>query len=344
VHRRIVAAVTVSPIRTRPRVVLTDPIVPSAQAELDEFADAMVCGVADLGALRMALRSAQALIIRSFLPDDIFEDAPTLLAAVRHGAGPDMLPLGRASELGIAVATVPGVNGNAVAELAVGQMLQLARGAAVQERRLRERGWAAARELALQQSELGGRTVGIIGLGSIGRRLAEICRFGLRMRVLGFRRGDSAPPPIELRPLDALIAESDFVVLACPLTPETRGLLSAERIALMKPTACVVNVARGPVLDQDALIAALHSGRIAGAALDVFEPEPLPSDSPVLAAPNLLATPHMAGITREAAGKIAHGAVSAVRRILAGERPDSLVNPQAWPAVLERRGSWLADA
>lgn len=317
----------------------------AALADLQRFADVMLCPPAEGERLRRAMAGAQAIIIRSFLPDDIFDEAPTLIAAVRHGTGPDMLPLDRATALGIAVATVPGVNANAVAEFAVAQMLQLARGIGGQERTLRERGWAASRALPIEGTELAGKTLGIVGFGSIGVRLAEMCHFGFRMPILSVRRSSAATPDhVRACSLPELVRESDFIVVACPLTPQTTGLLSRELLALAKPGAFVVNVARGPVVDEGALLDALHSGTIAGAALDVFDREPLPDDSPVLRAPNLLATPHAAGATREASAKVAAGAVDETRRILSGQKPASFINPLCWDRTLARRARWIAGA
>ena len=128
--------------------------------------------------------------------------------------------------------------------------------------------------------------------------------------------------------LDALMAESDIVVICCPLTPETRGMIDAARIGLMKPTAVLVNVARGPIIDDEALIAALREGRIGGAALDVFATQPLPPEHPYFGFDNVIVTPHMAGITEESMMRMGVGAAEETVRILAGELPVNFCNPE----------------
>ncbi len=186
--------------------------------------------------------------------------------------------------------------------------------------KLRANGWRDARVLADASQELFGKTIGIIGLGSIGTRLAEICHHGFGMKVLGHqRRLDAVPAFVQRQPLDELLTASDFVVLACPLTEETRHLIDARRLALMKSTAVLVNVARGAVVDEAALVEALRQHRIAGAALDVFAQQPLAPDHPFMQLHNVLLTPHLAGLTVESMKRMSDGAADEVLRLLAGQ-------------------------
>jgi D-3-phosphoglycerate dehydrogenase len=201
-------------------------------------------------------------------------------------------------------------------------------------------GWDTARGRTDQGTELHGRTLGIVGLGTIGARLSAICGPGLGMRVLGHRRDRTRMPEgVAYAELPDLFAASDFIVLACPLTPETRGLVSDALLARMRPGAWLLNVARGPVVDEAALLRALREGRIGGAALDVFDTQPLAADHPFRALPDVILTPHAAGLTGEAMLTMSTVAAEEVVRILAGQRPRNLINPEAWPAARARRAA-----
>jgi D-3-phosphoglycerate dehydrogenase / 2-oxoglutarate reductase len=241
---------------------------------------------------------------------------------------------------GVLVANVPGVNANAVAEHVLRSLLQLARFSAPMARQLQARsaGWGKARALADASFELHGRTLGLVGYGHVGRAIARLCATGLSMRVLAHTRSPlgSDEPHAQRMPLTELLAQSDFVVLACPLTEATRGLIGVTELALMKPGAFLVNVARGPVVQEAALIDALQSGRLAGAALDVFDTIPLRDDHPYWALENVLITPHVAGITDDSMRAMGQGAVLAVLHLLRGEVPPNCINPQAVPAFLAR--------
>jgi D-3-phosphoglycerate dehydrogenase len=173
-------------------------------------------------------------------------------------------------------------------------------------------------------------TLGIVGVGAIGTRLARICRNGFGMRVLGTqRRLDRLPPEAEARPFDDLLARSDFVVVTCPLTPQTRHLFNRQKLALMQPAAWLINVGRGPVVEEAALVAALQERRIAGAMLDVYEHYRLAPGHPLLALDNVILTPHLAGMTRESRARMSVAAAEDMVRMLAGEPPRNFVNPQA---------------
>jgi len=321
-------------------VALTDPIHPAGEAVLSDAGhEVELPGAGGLDAL---LARAAAVVVRRNLPPDLCARAPRLLAAVRQGVGVDMIPVAHCTEHGVLVANVPGANADAVAEYVVAQMLAVARGAGAMDRAMRAEGWAPARARADAGFELRGKTLGIVGVGAIGARLAEIASLGFRMRVIGFRRDRGAMPPgVEWAPLDDVFAQADFVALACPLTEETRGLANAARLARMKRGAWIINVARGPVIEEAALLDALRAGRI-GAALDVFNAQPLAPDHPLLSLPNVRLTPHVAGLSQEAVVRMSTGAAEEVVRILRGERPRNFINPEAWDASRLRREKLVA--
>jgi len=198
---------------------------------------------------------------------------------------------------------------------------------------LRAAGWAASRALADGSTELAGKTLGIVGVGAIGSRIAAIAHHGYGMRVLGHqRRLETLPAHVEGLPLDALLRASDYVVLCCPLTETTRHLLDARSLARMKRGAFLVNVSRGALVDEAALVEALAGRRLGGAALDVFDEQPLRPDHPLLALDNVLLTPHAAGLTEESMARMSRGAAEEVLRLLSGERPLNVVNPEVWSA------------
>jgi D-3-phosphoglycerate dehydrogenase len=281
--------------------------------------------------------NADVLVVRTQLPADLFERPHHLLGIVRHGTGLDMIPVAAATAQNVPVANVPGVNAETVAEYVVGSFLTLARQLNLMDRDLRAAGWNESRRRSDASIELYGKTVGVIGLGSIGARVAEICHQAFRMRVLGHqRRLDALPGFVIGADVDTICRESDFIAVCCPLTPETRGLIDARRIALMKSGAFIANAARGPIIDEMALADALHERSIGGAAIDVFAEQPLRRDHPFLGLDNILLTPHAAGLTQESARRMSEGAATQVLQLIAGERPAFLVNPEIWEKHLER--------
>jgi D-3-phosphoglycerate dehydrogenase len=318
------------------RVLLTDPIDPSGVELLHaRGAEVVLAPEGSAETIRRLASEADGVIVRSKLPDDIFEAAPRVRAVTIHGTGTDLVPLASANAHGVPVANLPGVNAQSVAEFCVMAMLMLARNITAIASAIRTQPWDAARALSVQSREIAGLTAGIVGVGEIGLRVARICRNGFGMTVLGNqRRLDRLPPEAQPASLEELLAQSDFVVLACPLTPDTHHLLNAERLGLMKRGAWLINVGRGAVVEETALIDALHAKRIAGAMLDVYEHYRIAPGHPLFALDNVVLTPHLAGSTRESRARSSVRAAEETLRMLAGERPLNLVNAEAWEARL----------
>jgi D-3-phosphoglycerate dehydrogenase / 2-oxoglutarate reductase len=314
------------------RVLLADPIDASGVELLrSRGAEVVLAPEGSPDTIRRLARESDGVIIRSKLPDDIFEVAPRLRAVTIHGTGTDLVPLAAANAKGVLVANLPGENAQSVAEYCVMAMLMLARNVAAITTAMRSQPWDEARRLAMPAREIAGLTVGIVGVGEIGKRVAKICRLGFGMRVLGNqRRLDRLPAEAQGVDLDELVAQSDFVVIACPLTPETKHLFNAARLGAMKREAWLINAGRGPVVDETALVDALHEKRIAGAMLDVYEHYRIEPGHPLFALNNVILTPHLAGSTRESRARAAVRAADEMLRMLAGEKPRNFVNPEAW--------------
>jgi D-3-phosphoglycerate dehydrogenase len=324
---------------TKPRVLLTSPIHPDLQPLLEQHCDVVIAPDTSAATLARMVAEADGLVVRAQLPPTIFDNAPRLRAVVRHGVGLDMIPVEAATAKGIPVANLPGSNTQAVVEYCVAAMLHLRRGLARMDRDLRADGWSRARPLADGTTELGQSVCGIVGVGAIGTRLAAAAS-GLGMRVIGLtRRPESLPAGVEAADKQTLFREADVVVLCCPLNEQTRGLVDAETLASMKPNALVINVSRGPVIDTAALVAALRAGRLGGAALDVHDKQPLTGQEPVFDAPNLLLTPHVAGITDTSMRAMSEGAIATLLALLRGEHPANVVNPQVFSQTAAQAGA-----
>lgn len=257
----------------------------------------------------------------------LMEAAPRLKVVGRHGIGVDNIDIQAATDLGIWIVNTPDAPTEPVAEHFVMMALMLAKKFWTSARVLRTGAWNT--RMDHPGMELVGRTVGIAGFGRIGRRIAQICGSSFSCRIL--YSDVIACPELEASlgarrvSLDVLMAESDFVSLNVPLIPETRHLIGAREIALMKPTAYLLNLCRGPVWDENALLEALQAGRIAGAATDVFEEEPSSPDHPLLKLENFIATPHNASATEEALERMSLVAEDIVA-VLEGRQPQWPVN------------------
>lgn len=244
--------------------------------------------------------------------DGAFLDAaPSVKAVANLAVGTDNIDLDAAAERGIPVGNTPGVLTDSTADIAFALLLAVARRLSEGEREVREGRWAPWHPSHMLGGDLADTTLGIIGWGRIGQAMARRGE-GFGMRIVHSSRSSGIP-------LDELLEQSDHVSLHTPLTPETRHLMGAPQFARMKPTAYFINTSRGGTVDQEALRAALVDGQIAGAGLDVTEPEPLAADDPLLSAPNLLVVPHVGSATVRTRSRMADLAVDNLLAALAGD-------------------------
>ncbi|MGU3451994.1 NAD(P)-dependent oxidoreductase [Methylobacterium fujisawaense] len=255
-----------------------------------------------------------AVIDHTALPREVARACGGLRHVVFLGTGARsyMDPEALAAECGITVHTIKGYGDTAVAECAFALMWAAARGLPEMDRAMRAGTW-----LRREAVQLTGKTVGLVGFGGIAAEMARLCR-GIGMRVLAWNRTPKAHPDVTFVPLERLLAESDVVSLHLLLTDETRGFLSAARIAAMKPGVLLINTARGALIDEAALVEALRSGRVAQAGLDVFTVEPLPADHPLVSLPTVTLSAHSAFRTPEAGDNLIGAALDHCRRIAAG--------------------------
>jgi len=275
-----------------------------------------------------ALQGAGAILLRSgYITASLLDRLPDLKVIAVHGAGVDPVDVAACTERGVLVTNTPGANADAVTEITFGLMLALLRRIPEAAHKAKaEKAWDSARHTG---GELKGRVLGLIGLGQIGQRVARIAdAFGM-----GVIAHDPALSEEEItrrgaEPMsfDGVLASADILSLHAPAIPATRHMINADAIAKMKPSAMIVNCARGSLIDEAALSQALVEGRLGGAALDVLEGEPPDPNSPIYGAPNLIVTPHMAGSTEECLRTIAGTAGTDMVRVLSGQPPLHPVN------------------
>lgn len=321
---------------TNPRVLITSRFLQTAGAELDAFL--RKAGLEPLfkpcnkeEEMMAALQGTDAIICSSDpLSARVIESADRLKVISRTGVGYNTVDVAAATAKGIPVCILPGANRHAVAEFAFTLMLAYARKLLLNLAEVDKGGFISHNGV-----ELAGKTLGIVGLGTIGKEMAQRAR-AFEMKIL-------ASDPVRYEqfaeehgvtyvPLEELLRQSDFVTLHCLLNKSTRHLIDAERIGLMKPTAILVNTSRGGVIDHEALLRALKEKRIAGAALDVHEEEPL-GDSPLRGLDNVLLTPHAAAATIEYRNRAPILAAETVIRVLRGEKVENAVNPEVFKSA-----------
>ena len=283
--------------------------------------------------------AARDELARHFHVDqDLLKRAPNLLIVSSNGAGYDPVDVEACTAAGVVVVNQSGGNAHSVAEHALAMLITLSKRIIQADRAIRRE--ANVNRNALIGTEVQGKTIGIIGLGNVGRRIAALCKGLLAMNVLAYDPYLSATEMAERGgekvALDDLLRRSDYVSISCPLTNESRGMIGAREFALMQPHAYFITAARGFIHDEAALEEALRSKRIAGAGLDVWAKEPPPPDHPLLQFDNVIASPHTAGMTREARANMGRIAAEQLVMTLDGKRPPRIVNPQVWPAYAER--------
>ncbi len=288
-----------------------------------------------------ALSASQAYCVgstRQEIPAEYQVDAafiarcPDLLAVSTAGAGYDTVKVPDCTAAGVLVVNQTGGNADAVAEHAVAMMLSLTKNIPQTDKSARGGGRTPREKFKGWNAK--GRTVGVVGCGNVGSRVARICGLGLQMKVLAYDPYLTAEQVKERGAtrvdLATLLAESRFVTVHCPYNDETRDLIGAKELAAMQPGSIIINTARGGIVNEGALAAAMKSGHIGGAGLDVWIDEPPPASHPLLAFDNLIATYHTAGITQDSRNNMAEWAAQQVAGILRGERPPRLINPEAW--------------
>ena len=275
------------------------------------------------------------VIEADFVSREVLEKAKKLKLLAVCRADVSHVDVEAATEHGVLVVNTPARNAVAVAELTLGLMLSLVRRIPMAHDMVMSGRWMdpTTAYFSLRGTELTGKTVGIVGFGAVGQQLARrVCAFDTRILVHDpyvdpASLKEAGAEPVEL---DDLMARSDFVTLHCTTTPETVGLISAQRIALMKPTAYLLNAASAYVIDEEAIAAALREKRIAGAAFDVYKTWPVKAEDPLLKLDNVVLTPHIGGATDETVVRHSQMIADDIDRFLRGQRPLHLVNPQAW--------------
>lgn len=284
----------------------------------------------EIDALTEGLAGAWATIAGSEpYTRELFAALPELRAVLRWGTGSDMIDIAAATHAGVAVVTAPGANAEAVADMALTLMLACVRRLPQLDEAVRTATWrtdAPTRDLA-------GATVGVVGLGAIGRAVTR------RLRAFGCRVLAVEPKPdaqfcgehaVELTDLDTMLPRIDVLTLHAPATAGSRGLIGAAQLRKLPRHAVVINTARGELIDQAALVEALHAGRIAAAGLDVFEHEPVGADDPILRAPNTILSGHISSYTELGLDRTGQAVLANLRDVLAGRVPESCLNPAAW--------------
>jgi len=312
------------------KVVVTQALHDEAMQRLRDQFEVVVPDSGEESTLIQACEDAQAIVLRTntTVSRTVIEQCPQLKIVSRTGVGVDNVDVEAASEHGILVCNVVGVNSVSVAEHAVTLMLAVLKRICAMDAAVRSGNWNARRGNTTR--EAAGKTVGVIGMGNIGRRVAAICSAGLGMRVLAYdpyaQDAIVSDDYTVADTLEQVFAEADIVSLHCPNLPETRNLANRELLSKMKPSAILVNTARGEVVDEEVLVELLKEKRIAGAALDVFEVEPPASDHPLMSLENVVLSPHVAALTQEVSSNTALEAVNAVLDCLAGRTPKSVYN------------------
>ncbi|GAA4338482.1 hypothetical protein GCM10023144_35610 [Pigmentiphaga soli] len=314
------------------KVVVADPMHEAGIDMLRREFDVEVFSPAQSEARAAAVEQADAVIVRTFeVRAELMDRAPRLAAIVKHGAGVDNIDVAAATERGIVVANSGDANAPSVAEASVCLILAALRHTTRMHRAVVEGRYDIRWGLLLEG--ISGKTLGVVGFGNIGRRVAAMCRDGFGMKVLAYDPFLSAGQVAEhgaakAERLEDLLREADVVSLHASLSSQSHYLIGAPEIALMKRSAVLVNTARGGVVDEAALAAALSEGRLFAAGLDVYEHEPPGPDNPLFKLDNVVLSPHIGGATESARQLMATRAAEAALRALHGDAPEFWLNPQ----------------
>jgi len=307
----------------RKKVLIVEPINPLGIELLRDVADLTMAKSSDPAELVKEIGDFHGVVLRlSPFPASVFEAAPRLEFIARTGVGYDNIDMAAARARGVRVLLATGCNAVSVAEHALGLMMALAKKTVAARAAVLGDDFHGSRE-RLGAVEISGKTVGLVGFGDIGQALARMCRGGFDMRVVALVRDpgryEAAHPGVEfVTDLERLLPRADFVSLHVPATDETRRLIGERQLARMRPTAFLINTSRGSLVDEEALCSALERGVIAGAGLDVFEPEPPARDNPLLRLDNCVLTPHVGGFTKESTEKTMRSLAASVARAVRG--------------------------
>ena len=298
----------------------------------DESFDVRVASDPSEATVIKEIKGVEGVVVRMApFTRKIIEAADSLKVIGRHGVGLDTIDVQAATEKGIVVTNTPNANATSVAEHTLTAIGALAKRVVVYDHAIRNRRWELRN--SYRAIDLDGRTLGLVGIGRIGSMVARRAAAAYNMKAIAF---DPYVTPEKAREMgvtlmsamDDVFRQADVVSLHTTLTPETRRLVSADRLRLMKPTAFLVNFSRGEVIDEKALYDALKAGVIAGAAIDVYDPEPPLDDNPLFELDNILLSPHSAALTGECVIRMATGAAEGVVDVLSGRRPQFVVNPE----------------
>jgi D-3-phosphoglycerate dehydrogenase len=315
------------------RILVTEPIHDAGVKLLKGKAEVIFSEGRPVNELIKELGPIDGIVVRTAkIGADVIASLPHLKVIGKHGVGYDNIDVDAATRHGVAVVFTPGANSISVAEHALALMLNLANKVSLAHLEIRE--GRLGQQKRYMGNELNGKTLGLIGLGRIGGHLAKCCRLAFAMRVLAYDPYVKESDEVELCSLEEVLREADFLSVHVPLTPETKDIVAARELAMMKPTAFLINTSRGGVVNEEDLYQALRNGQLAGAGLDVFVEEPPRATNPLVQLENVIATPHVGAVTEEAMQRMATMVAEEVLAALAGRIPRNLVNPQ----VLEQKG------
>ncbi|MGI6034355.1 MAG: hydroxyacid dehydrogenase [Limnochordia bacterium] len=315
------------------RILVTEPIHNAGVELLKQEAEVVFREGRPLDELIRELGAIDGIVVRTArIGAEVMDLLPGLKVIGKHGVGYDNIDVDAATQRGVAVVFTPGANSISVAEHALTLMMNLANKVSLAHLEIRE--GRLGEQKRYMGNELNGKTLGLIGLGRIGRHLAKCCRLAFDMRVVAYDPYVKESDEVELCSLEEVLSKADFLSIHVPLTPETKDIVAARELAMMKPTAFLINTSRGGVVNEEDLYQALKDGQLAGAGLDVFVKEPPQAANPLVQLDNVIATPHTGAVTEEAMERMAAMAAEEVLAVLAGRVPRNLVNPQ----VFDKKG------
>lgn len=304
------------------KILVTEQVHPIGPGMLEAAGHQVVYANRDMDIVRREIVDADAVFVRIVpLTAELLATAKNLKLISKHGVGLDGIDLEYCKKAGIPVTTAPNANSRSVAEHAAALMVALAKNIIPVTAEYKRIGFAAKDYES--GMELSGKTLGLIGIGRIGTHFARICRNGFDMRVLAYDPYAPQVPEgiIQISDMSEVVRQADVLSVFCPLTPSTRHIIDREHLNMMKPSALFINCARGALVDEPALIEALKEGKLAGAGLDVTDPEPIDPNSPLLSMHNVIVTPHYAPSTREAALRVSKMGCENILAVFAGREP-----------------------